>query len=350
MIKLFKFYMALMCAAIILTGCTHASDTEQSQQSLVSEGIEYLSVENILLEPGMEIAMIATDSGNSFYETIKKGAEQAITDLNQNLGYSGKNKISFSFAAPKKENVIDQINIIDQFLDKAPDALCVAFSDATACSTQLQMAKNNGIRLIAFDAPGDSKETETMVATDNLEAASKAATKMFDAVGYEGKIAVLVHNSLKQTGQERYKAITSELAEKYSNKDLRVVDVVYLAQENRSEKEILDRLLEKHPDLAGVICTDLVTTEMVLDYTKKMNEKKFEIVGFDVSEKIIEAIGNGGILGTIAQDPYHMGYATVVAAARAITEMDNAQFVCTNHLWIDKDNVTSHEVQELLNY
>lgn len=351
MIKLSKFYVLMMCAMIIISGCGQAEvpAVQSNVEVVTAEGIDYLSSEGIELEPGMEIAMIGTDLGNSFYDMVKKGAVQAVSDLNMELGYSGKNKISFTFASPKEENVIDQINIIDQFLDKAPDALCIAFSDAKACKTQLQMAKNNGIRLIAFDTPDDSKMSEAMISTDNAEASAKAAAKLFNAVNYQGKIAVIVHNSLKKTGQERYNAITAELAEKYANKDLRFVDVVYLAQDDRPEKQILDELLEKHPDLAGIICTDLVTTEMVIDYTKKLKEKSFSIVGFDASEKIIEAVEDGTILGTVAQDPYHMGYATVIAAARSVAGMENAEQISTGHLWVDKSNVKSDEVQTLLN-
>lgn len=351
MIKSSKFYVVATCAAMMLTGCAQTknpSNIAENNYTVVEDGIDYLSVEGLEVEPGTEIAMIATDSSNDFYSIVKRGAEQAISDLNTALGYTGKNKIIFTYAAPKEENVVDQINIIDQFLDKAPNALCISFSDATACKTQLQMARNNGIHLIAFDAPDDSQATETMIATDNMAAAEKAAAKMFTAVNYEGKIAVIVHNSLKKTGQERYRAITNQLKEYYSNKDLRVVDVIYLAQDNRSEKEILDNLLEKHPDLAGIICTDVVTTEMTIDYAKKMKERKFSIVGFDISEKIVEALNDGTILGTVAQDPYRIGYATVVAAARSILEVENAENIQTGHIWVDTSNVESKEVQSLL--
>ena len=39
------------------------------------------------------------------------------------------------------------------------------------------------------------------------------------------------------------------------------------------EKEILNELLERNPDLAGIICTDLMTTEMVIDYAKELQDE-----------------------------------------------------------------------------
>ena len=74
----------------------------------------------------------------------------------------------------------------------------------------------------------------------------------------------------------------------------------------------------------------------------------FKIVGFDTSEKIVSEVGNL-LVGTMAQDPYHMGYATVVAAARSIAGMGNEEEIHTEHIWIDRENVNSAQVQNLLN-
>ena len=376
MVKLSKFYITAALAAILLTGCTpteevteektpaaetveveteaiveeipEAEETEP-KKSLMINGTDYLSVEGIALEAGTDIAMVATNSKNSYWDVVEKGAVQAIADLNTALGYTGKSKIKLSFDAPKGEDVIEQINIIDQFLDKAPDALCVAFTDASSCKTQMDMAKNNGIKTIAFDTPDDSQLTETVVATDNRAAASEAAKKMFEAIDYEGKVAILVHNSLTQSAQVRKQAIIDEMTQNYNDKNIQFVEIVYAAQEERSESEILSELLAKYDDLAGIICTDKQTTEMVIDYAKGLEEVNFKIVGFDSSEKIIAEVGNL-LVGTVSQDPYSIGYATVVAAARSITNMGNEENICTEHVWIDAENLDSPEVQSVLNY
>ena len=361
MIKLFKFYILFACTALCLFGCGKeenipeggkepAQNVEETYHPIKEGMIDYLSVKGISLEPGTAIAMVATNSENPFWDVVKAGAQKAVADLNQELGFTGKDKISFTFTAPKDENVIDQINIIDQFLDKAPDALCIAFTDASACKTQMQMAKNNGIKLIAFDTPDDNLMTEAVVGTNNPQAASDEAEKLFEAIGYEGKVAIIVHNFLTQTGQERKQAIVDTLANSYNDKEIQFVDIVYLAQEDRSEEEILDDLLERNPDLAGIICTDLMTTEMVIDYTRKLEERSFVVAGFDNSEKIIDAVEDGTIIGTMSQDPYGMGYASVVTAARTIAGQEKADHVYSAHQWIDSENLQTEEIQSLLKY
>ena len=371
--KSLKFYLVLIGTVGILAGCGTPSENVNSEitvtqtptpevtvteeinsigkiHPIIVNGIDYLNVEGLELEPGTEIAMLSTDSENRFYDIVKKGAVQAITDLNTALGYSGKQKVKLTFAAPKNEDAIEQINIIDQFLDKAPDALCIAFTDATACKTQLEMAKNNGIRLVAFDAPDESRITEVIVETDNTAAATVSAKKMFEALEDGDKVVILAHNATKQTGLERYKAITSEYTRIYDEKNLRFVDVVYLAQDGRTAEEIFEELLAEHPDLAGIICTDTVTTEMAIDYAGKMQQEDLQIVGFDISEKIAKAIADGVIVGTVAQDPYRMGYATVVAAARAVLRYENAEHIHSTHLWIVAGNLESEEATDLFTW
>lgn len=383
--KLSKYYLLLACTALCLFGCGKEETVQkpekepeqlveaeepiepekpsEPEEENISEepqkkeyhpikkgAVDYLSVKGIKLEPGVKIAMVASNSGNAFWDTLKEGAQKAVADLNEELGYSGKDKVSLTFTAPKNADIVDQINIIDQLLDKAPDALCIAFTDASACKTQIQMAKNNGIRLVAFDTPDEDQMTDALVGTNNKEAEAEAAAKLFEAIGYEGKVAIIVHNSLTLTGTDRKQAIIDELANNYNDKDIQFVDIVYMAQEERTEEEILDELLERNPDLAGIICTDLQTTEMVIDYVSNLETKNFVVTGFDLSEKIVEALENGTLIGTMSQDPYNMGYATIITAARSIAGMAKASTIYSGYRWVDLSNLQSEEVQSLLNH
>ena len=74
-------------------------------------------------------------------------------------------------------------------------------------------------------------------------------------------------------------------------------------------------------------------------------------MGFDISEKIVSAVNDGTILGTVAQDPYRIGYATVVAAARSVLELENAEKIQTapfklnieKTLLVLKNNIKANE-------
>ena len=116
--KLRKMGTVLLSAALVFSGCgnvqeavsddvviteapelTQEPDVTQAEEKLhpiTAGGVDYLSTEGIYLEPGAEIAMVATDSENPFYDMVEQGAVQAVKDLNEMHGYSGKKKIALT--------------------------------------------------------------------------------------------------------------------------------------------------------------------------------------------------------------------------------------------------------------
>ena len=63
---------------------------------------------------------------------------------------------------------------------------------------------------------------------------------------------------------------------------------------------------------------------------------------------LADALDSGEIDGLIVQNPFGMGYATVVAAARTILEIGNEAVVNTGYTWVDKENMEDEAVQLML--
>ena len=87
---------------------------------------------------------------------------------------------------------------------------------------------------------------------------------------------------------------------------------------------------------------------MVIDYVKDLDTSTFAIAGFDASEKIVNAVADGTLIGTMSQDPFGMGYATIVTAARSIAGIEKSDNVYSAHHWIDAENYQTEKVQSLL--
>ena len=52
--------------------------------------------------------------------------------------------------------------------------------------------------------------------------------------------------------------------------------------------------------------------------------------------------------GLVVQNPYAMGYASVIAAARSALSMGNESIVDTGYTWITKSNLNDNEVKKML--
>ena len=73
-----------------------------------------------------------------------------------------------------------------------------------------------------------------------------------------------------------------------------------------------------------------------------------KVIGFDANDDGMQDLKDGKVNGLIVQNPFGMGYATVVAAARASLNMGNEAVVNTGYTWVTKKNLKTDEVQKIL--
>lgn len=333
----------------------------------------YNNVEGLNLEPGTYISIIGKDDSSSYWTNVKKGVMQAADDLNKELGYKGSDKIKVTYNAPaKSEDIDEQVNILDEELSRYPDAVGIASIDSAACSVQFDLATANGIPVISLDSGNEYKGIQCIVKTDNEDAARTGAYKLANEIGDEGQVILVVHDSNSETAKERTKSFEEEIKNNYPS--VSIVETIYCdklddlkkkiavekdpnmsedlqkaAVEKMTDDEVMQYYLKKYPDLKGVFGTNESSTIFALEALQKTElAGKVALVGFDISEEQIAAMKNGEISGLVVQNPFGMGYASVVAAARTILQSGNEAVVDTGYIWVTKDNLEDESIQNML--
>ena len=333
----------------------------------------YNNVEGLNLEPGTYISIIGKDNSSSYWTNVKKGVMQAADDLNKELGYKGSDKIKVTYNAPaKSEDIDEQVNILDEELSRYPDAVGIASIDSTACSVQFDLATANGIPVISLDSGNEYKGIQCIVKTDNEDAARTGAYKLANEIGDEGQVILVVHDSNSETAKERAKSFEEEIKNNYPS--VSIVETIYCdklddlkkkiaaerdpnmsedlqkaAVEKMTDDEVMQHYLEKYPDLKGVFGTNESSTIFALEALQKTElAGKVALVGFDISEEQTAAMKNGEISGLVVQNPFGMGYASVVAAARTVLQSGNEAVVDTGYIWVTKDNLEKESIQDML--
>lgn len=308
--------------------------------------IDYTSLEGLDLEAGGHIAVVVKSTKTGYWETVKKGMEAAVKDLNKKLEYKGDDKIKLSFEGPSDETDVEsQINIIDAVLAENPGVLCLAAIDMESCQAQLETAEENGIPVVVLDSGVVTGTVNSVCATDNKAAGADAAKKLSEAIGGSGEIAVMAHIESSESSQDREAGFADEIAANHP--EIKIVNVSY-ENEEMSVKEMAAKVLEENPNLKGYFCTNQMTADEVLDALEEAGKEDMAVVGFDAGKKQKEAIKNGREAGVIAQNPYGMGYATVVAAARAWLGLENDSFINPGYQWIDAASLDDEKLKNYL--
>ena len=430
---------AALCMTVLAAGCGKKADdpvftgdkTEAPAYQANLDAIKssaYASVDNLDLEPGTYISVIGRGSSTPYWNQVKAGVEQAATDLNTALGYSGNDKVKVLYSAPdENDNIDQQVNILDEELARYPDVIAISSVDASACSVQFDLAIENGIPIVAFDSGNSYQNIQSSCKTNNIEAATTGTKNFCEKIGDSGEILLLVHDTVSDTAKEREAGIKNELAANHPN--VTVTETIYLDQlkmlkkqivaeqvgvtpeelaaaeagekkeettgtgdasetiadaasnaasssadesANETAQEVDNELsekmqqvndgaakmsdedairyyMEKHPDLKGCIATNETVTQLAIKTLDQLDaEKHITLVGFDAGKEQVNALKDGKVDGLIVQNPFGMGYATVVAAARTVLEIGNEAEVNTGYVWVTADNMNDDTITPFL--
>lgn len=377
-----KKWFILACALCIsLSGCrgsdledkTHPSSTNTDitpyeTKLSVLKPMAYSTVDGLELPPGSYISIIGRNSNDSFWDEIEAGARQAVADLNAALGYKGEDKILLNYIAPnQRDDVEEQISILDEELDRYPAAIGIAMIDATACQVQFDLAIENQIPIIVFDSGSEYQGVAATCATNNKKAAQTAATQMASAIENTGEVVVIVQDSKSMTATDRQEGFTKKIKDTYP--DIQIAGVYYMDQLDAiaeemnqeieeeadkvnpaklTEEEAIQWIIRTHPNLKGIFCTNLDTTQWAANTIKSLQRTDLKMIGFDGGEEQIALIEDGTLEGLILQNPYGMGYATVVAGVRASLNMNNEAQIDSGFTWVTNTNLQQSSIQNML--
>ena len=217
--------------------------------------------------------------------------------------------------------------------------------DMNSCMPQIEAANQNGIPVVILDSGVTTQDLiDSNCSTDNYAAGQEAAKRLCENIGGAGQIGVLAHLQLSETSMERLNGFVDEINANYP--EIEIVNISYEEASDLSKLgDQMEAVLTLYPDLKGYFCSNQVVAEVALKVLEKSKyqNKQIALVGFDMGKKQLEAIREGKQTGTICQNPYGMGYVTVVAGARAALELENDAFIDMGYLWLDQTTIDLEE-------
>lgn len=284
------------------------------------------------------IPLISKGFQHQFWQAVKLGAEKAAKEFD----------VEITFEGPESESQVDkQIDMLQAALSKHPKAIALAALDSKAVIPLLEQAKAAGIPVIGFDSGVDSDIPVTTAATNNVAAAALAADKMAELIGYEGEVAVIVHDQTSRTGIDRRDGFVNRIKQKYPK--IKIVDVQYGGGDHLKSTDLAKAIIMAHPNLKGFFGANEGSAIGVINAVAEMNMKgKIVVIGYDSGKQQMAAIRSGLMAGAITQNPIGIGYEAVKAAVMAIKGQKLPKVIDTGFYWYDKTNIDSLQIKPLL--
>jgi ribose transport system substrate-binding protein len=290
----------------------------------------------------LQIAMIPKGTTHIFWRSVHFGALQAAEELGVDVQWRG----------PQTESDRDeQISVVQGFVNKQVDGICLAPLDADALVGPVKEAGRGGVPVVIFDSGlnAESDSFVSYVATDNFRGGELAAKAMGEKLGGQGNVVMLRYNQGSESTQQREEGFLKGLTEFPGIKVLSSDQ--YAGTTTESSMDKAQQILNRYGDeIDGIFAVCEPNAEGVL---RALEDRKLAgkvaFVGFDSSDAMAEALRAGKLSAIVLQDPVQMGYLAIQSIVKKLRGEPVEPFVDTGVFVATPENIDSEQIQKLLN-
>ena len=312
---------------------------------------------------------------SSYWQAAVKGVEDEAKQLGVKVSCTGPNAES---------DIADQVNMLNNAINNAPDGIGLAACDQQACLDALQLAMDKGIPVVCFDsgipdAPDGS--VLSTIATDNYGAGAVAAENLYPALkdrimnatapvrigevnqestsesitsrglGFIDKFTELAKADGKTVGVTGNDYYVNNCADKgdAGSADI-IIEVAVPAQTTVELCATEASVIMNKADTIGMFGSNQVAAEGILTANGNLGvlsadpaAGKILAAGFDAGSVIKGAIKDGTMFGAVTQSPLAMGVKTVdtlvdIASGKSVSD------ISTDGYWYNTENMESDDI------
>jgi ribose transport system substrate-binding protein len=291
----------------------------------------------------LKIAVIPKGTTHEFWKSIHAGAVKAQGELKS---------VQVIWKGPVKEDDrVEQINVVGNFINSGVHGIALAPLDNTALAKPVREASRAGISVVIMDSGIEADactDYASFVATDNYAGGRKAGRRLGELLGGKGKVLMMRYQVGSASTDQREQGFLDTISENYP--DIQIVSSdQYGGATTESSLAKAENLLNKYQQLDGIYTPNESTTfGMLLALQQAGRAGQVKFVGFDSSEKLIQAMKDGHIHGLVLQDPLNMGYLAVKTLAAYLRGEEVKTRIDTGSQVATPDNMGEPRIQELL--
>jgi ribose transport system substrate-binding protein len=283
------------------------------------------------------VAFVPKGRAHVFWQSVHAGA---IAAERENPGFT------IIWNGPASETDFEgQIQIVDAAVNQHVDAICLAPIDKKVLVAVVERAAAQGIPVIIFDSPIDTDKFVAQVATDNYAGGQLGATRVAEILNGKGKIAEVAVQPGSASTMAREQGFEEELAKRAPG--IKLVDKQYGMADFGQSLKVAENMLTAAPDLSGMFASNESSTVGAARAVK--DRPGVKLVGFDSSPQLIEALKSGVIDSLVVQDPFQMGYKSMVAAVAKLKGGSPERIQNITPTLVTKDNMSDPEIQKKIN-
>lgn len=300
--------------------------------SLVLFWLQREEIKPYISKPKYHFYFIAQNSVDPFWNEVVQGAKEAAKD----------NNVVLEFNIPRFNNPEEELKFMDMAITSKVDGIITHVPNGTSFTAVIDRAYSRGIPVITIDNDDSESNRYAFVGTNSFMLGKEAAKLLIDATGGTANIAVISNSDLEQDSIEHNLKMNGFISALKDYPNMNVVKVYTSQMGILSAEEITQTIIDSEEAINAIFTFSSADTvgsaQLIVDRSKVGS---FVLVGYGNSEDIVRYINKEIIYGTVASDPYKMGYESVKALVD-VKEGDSVPtFIDTEVKIITKKNLKS---------
>lgn len=324
-----KVLAALLSSALVLSmaGCssTEPSDPSESTNSATQDTAQANGYGDLT------VGIILKTLSSEYWSYVEAGIRDAESDLGCTVELT---------APPSETSYDEQMSMIETMKERSDiQAIAVAPLQPDMAATLLSDA---AVPVLAVDTRIEGTDNVLcFVGTDHETAAYDGAKKLCEDIGEGCKVALIQGVQGDTTNTARFKGF-QEGAEAAGAE---VVEVQYCNAAEDQARNCMDSILSRYPNEGDLdivfVCND-GCAQAAARAMQEAGRDDIQICGYDGISSGVQAIIDGTLAASVAQDPYNIGYQCVVALCEAANGEEIPEEIDTGSRLITQENAEEY--------
>jgi ribose transport system substrate-binding protein len=275
--------------------------------------------------------------------------EQAAADAAKDFGIA-----AVEYKVPSEWKLELQTELVESSAAQGFNAFGIFPGDAVGVNSVVGELKANDIPAVALGGCAqDPTDMGFCMATDVYASAYMGTKALIEAMGGTGAVVHLAGLLVDPNTTLRVQAVEKAVAE--TNGAVTLLQTVGDTDNQEQGDQKINALLAAQKDqIGGMIATGYISSVVAATALRNLGDKRIKFIGIDDDKIVLDAIRDGFVAGTMAQNPYGQGYigayaldqlasgCTVKADAPFIQTPQTARFIDSGTLLISAANIDSY--------
>jgi ribose transport system substrate-binding protein len=295
------------------------------------------------------IVVVPKGLSHEHWQSVHRGADRCAADLLAEEGL----RVRVIFDGPLRErDAIEQIRIVDRRVATGASGIVLAPQHSKTMTACVKRADAAGVPVVIIDSGlAEKGHYVKYVATDNYHGGCLAAEHLLAELRKQEKerprLILFRYAVGSESTEQREQGFLDTARKLCPDAEWLSTDRYAGATRDSAMREAGPLVLQHKDKVDGIFAPNESSASGMLDALRSQGlNKKVLLMGFDSSKPLLQAIGEGDVVGSILQDPYRMGYLGVWCCVRHLLGEDvNAggrdMDLSTGEFLVTRENVTA---------